>query len=102
MTPDRIATRVALNLRRAALALALPALAACATDPLRTEPGGFLADVPEEVVALAAPGQDMSRVRLRPDDNCFYYLYAGPVEDTMIPLRSARGNPICTEAPTTG
>jgi hypothetical protein len=102
MTPDRIATRSAQGLRRVAPALATLALAACATDPLRTDPAGYLAEVPEQVAALAAPGQDLSRVQLRDGDGCFYYLHAGPVEDTMIPLRTARGNPICTEAPTTG
>ena len=97
MTRRRIAPRRRPALRLAAAALTPLALSACATatDPLRTGPDGFIAELPEQVAALAAPGQDLSRVRLRADDRCFYYMHAGPVEDTMIPLRTAEGNPIC-------
>mgnify|MGYP006432365741 CR=1 FL=1 len=101
MTGWRITQGRGPALRLAALALAPLALVACATatDPLRTGPDGFIAELPDEVAALAAAGQDLSRVRVRADDRCFWYLHAGPVEDTMIPLRTPRGNPIC--APST-
>lgn len=101
MTCRGIARHRRLAPRLAVLALAPLALTACAPaiDPLQAGPDGFLRPVPEEVAALAAPGQDLSRVRLRSADRCFWYLHAGPVEDTMIPLRTPRGNPIC--APST-
>jgi len=104
MTCRRIAPRRRPALRLAAVALTPLALSACAaaTDSLQTGPDGFLRQVPEQVAALAAPGQDLSRVRLRADDSCFWYLHAGPVEDTLIPLRTAEGNPICAPAATPG
>lgn len=52
-------------------------------------------DVPEEVVALAAPHQNVSTARLLPDDNCYWYEHVGPVETTLLPLLSRQGGPIC-------
>lgn len=82
------------------LGCALAALAAC------TEVGGgtggsngYIGTLPEAVVALAAPGQDLKSVRLDPEDGCYVYRYAGPVETTFLPLRSKDGRPICTQAP---
>lgn len=71
-------------------------LAACA-EPRWDEANedGTLAVVPESVLGLAAPYQDVSQVKLDPQTNCFWYLHAGPVEDTYLPLRTANGNPIC-------
>ncbi|MEM7753883.1 MAG: hypothetical protein AAF230_10740 [Pseudomonadota bacterium] len=57
--------------------------------------GGFLRDVPEEVVAMAAPNQNLNTARLKDEDNCFWYEHAGPVETTLLPLRSKRGQHIC-------
>lgn len=58
------------------------------------------AELSEEVRALAAPGQDLTTARLRPDDNCYWYDHAGPVETTPLPLRSAEGSQICARSPT--
>lgn len=77
------------------------ALSACATAPTTTEEG-YITELPEEVLALAAPYQNLSAVRLNPDDGCYWYLHSNAVEDTLLPLRTAGGNPICTrvaEAP---
>ena len=53
--------------------------------------------LPEEVMAVVAPDQDLTTVRLRPEDNCYWYLHSGPVETTLVPLRTVSGNPICLE-----
>ncbi len=57
--------------------------------------------VPEGVAEIAAPGQDLSRAFLKETDNCYWYLHAGPVETTELPLRTNEGRPICvtTAAP---
>jgi hypothetical protein len=61
------------------------------------QPGGVLLNVPESVVEIAAPNQDLSTVRLL-EDNCFWYQHQGPVETTLLPLRDVSGRPICTRA----
>ncbi len=77
----------------------LMTLAACSTsmpaDTEAVEPG-ILKEVPESVRMLAAPGQDLTTVKIAPEDGCFYYLWSGPVESTFLPLRTSQGNPICT------
>ncbi|MEX1233899.1 MAG: hypothetical protein WEB56_02810 [Roseovarius sp.] len=65
---------------------------------------GFLSPVPEAVAQMAAPYQDMTAVRLEPSTGCFVYRHRGPVETTMLPLRTEDGRAICTakdEAPAT-
>lgn len=54
------------------------------------------APVPEAVIQLAAPYQDLTTARFREDDGCYWYLHAGPVETTLLPLRTVEGRPICT------
>ncbi len=71
------------------------ALAAC--DPTMNT-SGELPELPEAVVEMAAPGQDLGSARLRPEDGCYWYLHRGPVETTLLPLRTPGGNPICTRA----
>ncbi len=51
--------------------------------------------LPEEVVALAAPHQNVATARLQTEDNCYWYEHVGPVETTLLPLLSRRGGPIC-------
>nr|WP_252731263.1 hypothetical protein [Lentibacter algarum] len=55
-----------------------------------------LKNVPEEVLALAGPGQPLDALRKNPVDGCYEYQHVGPVETTFLPLRTANGNPICT------
>lgn len=75
-------------------------LAACAEPPWdETKPDGTLAVVPESVISLAAPDQNLNAVKLDPATNCFWYLHIGPVEDTFLPLVTSGRNPICTPAP---
>lgn len=70
------------------------ALAGCATAPLLDEDGAFI-ELPEAIVSLAAPYQNLNKVRLGPDDNCYWYLHNGPVEATWLPLRTEKGNRLC-------
>jgi hypothetical protein len=44
---------------------------------------------------MAAPDQDVATARLVPEDGCYWYEHSGPVETTLLPLRTANGNPIC-------
>lgn len=60
---------------------------------------GFINPLPEQVVNLAAPNQNLNAVRIDPVDGCFVYQYEGPVETTFLPLRSKTGRPICSRPP---
>ncbi|WP_345741662.1 hypothetical protein [Roseovarius nanhaiticus] len=63
-----------------------------------------MSPAPEPVAALAAPWQNLNAVRLDPTTGCYQYRHAGPVETTLLPLRTSDGRPICTkpaEAPAT-
>ena len=59
---------------------------------------GGLAPVPENIVALAGPGQDVQTARVLPEDGCYWYQHEGPVETILLPLRTVDGRPICTVA----
>lgn len=78
--------------------LAILALGGCADvgGQTSTSTEGFIKELPEGVLEIAAPFQDLNAVRIEPTDGCFVYRYVGPVETTYLPLRSIRGNPICT------
>ncbi len=56
-------------------------------------------DVRTQLRAMAAPYQDLQSVRLRPEDGCYWYRHVGPVETTMLPLRTVEGRPICAQFP---
>ncbi|NVO21733.1 hypothetical protein HJ526_04535 [Donghicola sp. C2-DW-16] len=71
-------------------------LAACATAPKVTEQG-YLIEVPEEVRVIAAPYQNLNAIKLNPEDGCYWYQHENAVEYTMLPLRTAGGNPICSQ-----
>ncbi len=79
------------SMKSALSLLALVVLAACAPT------GGFLNELPEEVVALAAPNQNLQAVRLLEEDGCYWYEHDGPVERTLLPLMSKRGRHICIQ-----
>ena len=51
-----------------------------------------------ELLALAAPGQDVTSARLLPEDNCYWYEHRGQVETTLLPLTTAEGRPICMQS----
>lgn len=75
-------------------------LSGCTEPTGGTGSSGFLAVVPEEVVALAGPNQNLGAVQFNQEDGCYWYLHEGPVEATMLPLRTAAGNPICAQRDT--
>ena len=85
--------------KSAGIGLALITVAACARPlpPIPAEPPFFLTEVPAEVVAMAAPYQNLQLVRLKPEDGCYWYQHAGPVETTLLPLRTPEGRPICLQ-----
>ena len=82
-------------MRYAGLA-AILALSACVS----TTPEGQTEQVSEEVRALAAPGQDLTQVRLE-SDGCYWYRYEGRVETTFLPLMTRDNRMICVRTPTT-
>ena len=82
--------------RRLAIWSGLVFLAACAAPGNDVDPEtGFLLELPEFVAEIADPSQDLSAVLLNPADKCYWYRYSGPVETTMLPLRTRDGRPIC-------
>lgn len=73
-------------------------LAGCATPGGRVNPDtGFIAELPEAVLKIADPSQNLAAVRLNPEDSCYWYRYDGPIETTMLPLRTREGRPICVQ-----
>lgn len=88
--------RAIMQKRTVVIATILLLTAGCAMQP--SETGGTanqIGNIPANVVALADPNQDISTARLLPEDGCFWYEHRGPVETTLVPLRSPEGNPIC-------
>lgn len=84
-----------------AMPLALLLTGACveATPQSGTADPRFIEELPEAVVAAAAPFQNLGAVILRESDGCYWYRHQGPVETTFLPLRTREGRPICTRAP---
>ncbi|SMH48653.1 hypothetical protein [Maritimibacter sp. HL-12] len=61
--------------------------------------GAFIQELPEGVLAIAAPYQDLAAVKIDPADGCYVYRHEGPVETTFLPLRAKNGRPICSAGP---
>ena len=61
--------------------------------------GDFITDLPESLLAIVGPNQNLNTVMLDPTDGCYVYQYVGPVETTFVPLRSVRGRVICIQKP---
>jgi hypothetical protein len=88
-----------MDIRNSLLPLAFLVLAACevgtgTTDS--TEPA-VINDLPDTVTSIAAPFQNLEMVVLLPEDNCYWYSHTGPVETTLLPLRTTQGRPICVK-----
>jgi len=71
--------------------IGLLGVAACVS----TTPEGESIELPPEVAALVAPGQDITTARIE-SDGCYWYLYRGPVETTYLPLLTRDDRMICT------
>lgn len=84
-----------------AMPLALLLAGACVetTPQSGTSDPRFIEELPEAVVAAAAPFQNLGAVILRESDGCYWYQHRGPVETTFLPLLTREGRPICTRAP---
>jgi len=82
-------------IRTCAIVAATLVLGACSTPFNNPDETSQTRQIPEVVAAMAARDQDLQSARLVPEDSCYWYLHAGPVETTLVPLRSSRGNPIC-------
>ena len=63
------------------------------------EGGAATRAVPDAVRELAAPYQDVSTARVLEEDGCYWYRHVGPVETTLLPLRTAEGRRICARPP---
>ena len=83
-----------LRMKKIVLLLGISTLAGCAASGTS---GGFMREVPEDVVALAGPNQNLQAVKFVEEDGCYWYQHQGPVETTLLPLRSKRGRHICTQ-----
>ena len=93
--------RVLILKQKMMVAVALSLTAGCAVQP--TGPGDVAkqgGNVPEAVIAMAAPDQDVATARLVPEDGCYWYRHVGPVETTMLPLRTVDGGTICNRRAT--
>lgn len=95
-----IARHSAATLTRAIVAsVALLSLGACAAPAIGTPDQSEAAadQVPAQVLAVAAPYQDLQTVWLNAEDGCYWYRHSGPVETTMLPLRTGAGKVICLQ-----
>ena len=63
-----------------------------------TPNAGISPNTLEQLSVLAAPYQNLQSVELR-EDGCYWYRHDGPVEDTMLPLRTSEGRFICKVDP---
>ena len=76
----------------------LLALGAC-TPPVNEtaeEEPGITEEVMAQLSVMAAPYQNVQTVIQRPD-GCYWYRHVGPVETTMLPLRTVDGRRICAQ-----
>ena len=73
-------------------------LSACveATSTGGAAPDQFIGEVPESILEIAGPNQDLTALQVDPVDGCYTFRHIGPVETTMLPLRAKNGRPICT------
>ena len=78
-----------MNMLRYAGLAAVFLLSACVATP-----EGETEEISPEVRALAAPGQDLTQVRIE-SDGCYGYRYEGPVETTFLPLLTRDDRMIC-------
>lgn len=51
--------------------------------------------LPESVLSVVGPKQDLENTKIDPETGCVFYLHKGQVETTWIPLRSKTGGAIC-------
>ncbi|MBN8293725.1 hypothetical protein JI664_17270 [Rhodobacter sp. NTK016B] len=76
------------------------ALAGCVstTAPDPTNESQFLPELPEGIMNVVGPNQDLTAVRIMPSDGCYWYRHTNVVETTFVPLRTRDGRMICTSS----
>ncbi|MCW1951189.1 MAG: hypothetical protein KIH44_007465 [Octadecabacter sp.] len=84
-----------MSIRNAAVLTFIPVLAACTVQMSDPQDENPTPPIPDEVIAIAGPNQDLMSAFLRPEDNCYWYMHKGPVETTPLPLRTADSRAIC-------
>ncbi len=78
-------------------------LAACDASQMgSTSSGTPASNLPEGVLEIVAPSQNLSTARVDETSGCYVYLHNGPVESTYLPLRARNGQPICAREPEDG
>lgn len=88
--------------KKSASLVLLTVAAACAVqEPVPDNPPNPYPSLPESVVALAAPHQNLADAQLNPADNCYWYRHVGVVETTWLPLKTTTGAQICQAVPDT-
>ncbi|MEX0369130.1 MAG: hypothetical protein AB3N09_10475 [Tateyamaria sp.] len=87
-------------MKRALLLMGVAAFALSACDETTTaaDGGPFINPLPDRIVEIAGPNQNLNAVKVDPVDGCLVYRHVGPVETTFLPLRTKEGRPICTRA----
>jgi hypothetical protein len=65
-------------------------LTACSTPIPDSKP-----PLPESVLSVVGPKQDLANTKIDPETGCVFYLHNGQVETTWLPLRSKTGGTIC-------
>ena len=89
--------RALMEFRNMVVATALLITAGCTAQPIEpAKTSDEIGGVSDAVAARAAPGQDLSSARVVPEDGCYWYEHRGPVETTLVPLRTVGGAPLCT------
>ena len=51
--------------------------------------------LPEEIIAVADPRQNLTAATLLEEDRCYWYEHRNVVETTLLPLRTPDGRHIC-------
>jgi len=100
--PERRRDEIDMKLqsRPVRLLAAMLMLGACSASLVEESPATNpqIGELPASVASIAEPNQDLRSARLRPEDGCYWYRHTGPVETTLLPLRTVDGRPICTQS----
>ena len=86
-----------MSIRNIPVLATTPVLGACSVAGTGGQNSPQENPLPESIIEIAAPDQDLATAFLRPEDNCYWYQHIGPVETTLLPLRTISGNPICVQ-----
>lgn len=78
------------------MSLGLSTMAGCVDlEGFEAEDASTNPPLPEEVLAVADPRQNLNAALYVPEDRCFWYEHRNVVETTLLPLRTRDGRHIC-------